>query len=79
MNRVRRRKIQKALEVIDEARGILEECQEEESEAYDNMPEWMQEREEGEKMQDCIDALEEACESIDELIENLVDVCELEG
>ena len=48
MNKQRRKRIQEALEIIEEAKAILEEVQEEEQEAFDNMPEGLQSSERGE-------------------------------
>ena len=45
MNRNRRREITRAVKLVEEARGILEAVTEEEQEAYDNMPEGLQESE----------------------------------
>lgn len=39
MNKARRAMLQKAIEAIDEARALIEECRELEQEAFDNMPE----------------------------------------
>ena len=45
MNRIRRKEIARAIELVEEARGILEAAMEEEQEAYDSMPEGLQESE----------------------------------
>lgn len=54
-------------EAIDQLSGIMDE----EQEAYDNLPESLQESERGENMQNCIDAL-------DSFISDLEDM-EIEG
>lgn len=59
MNKQRRIRVKDALELIDRARGILEEVRDEEQESFDNLPEGLQEGEKGERMQENIDALEE--------------------
>lgn len=50
--------IEKFEEIKAEAIDQLSEIRDEEQEAYDNLPESLQESERGENMQDCIDALE---------------------
>lgn len=50
--------IEKFEEIKAEAIDQLSEIKDEEQEAYDNLPESLQESERGENMQDCIDALE---------------------
>lgn len=50
--------IEKFEEIKAEAIDQLSEIRDEEQEAYDNLPESLQESERGENMQNCIDALE---------------------
>lgn len=50
--------IEKFEEIKAEAIDQLSEIKDEEQEAYDNLPESLQESERGENMQNCIDALE---------------------
>lgn len=50
--------IEKFEEIKAEAIDQLSEIRDEEQEAYDNLPEALQDSERGENMQDCIDALE---------------------
>lgn len=47
MNKQRRIRVKDALELIDRARGILEEVRDEEQESFDNLPEGLQEGEKG--------------------------------
>ena len=51
--------IDKFEEIKAEAIDQLSEIRDEEQEAYDNLPESLQDSERGENMQNCIDALEE--------------------
>ena len=51
--------IERFEEIKAEAIDQLSEIRDEEQEAYDNLPESLQESERGENMQNCIDALEE--------------------
>lgn len=50
--------IEKFEEIKAEAIDQLSEIRDEEQEAYDNLPESLQESERGENMQNCIEALE---------------------
>ena len=43
-------------------------------EKYDNMPEGLQESERGEQLQEAIEVLEMACDSLDEVIYVLVEI-----
>lgn len=59
MNKARRKELEKALDLIERGKDMLEDIEAEEQEAFDNMPESLQESERGEHMQEIIDALEE--------------------
>ena len=59
MNNQRRKQIQKALNLLAEAKDILEEVMNAEQEAFDNLPESIQYSEKGEAMEDNIYNLEE--------------------
>lgn len=48
MNKVRRKRVQDAITKIEEAKAILEDAQDEEQAAFDNMPEGLQYGERGE-------------------------------
>lgn len=71
--------IDKFEEIKAEAIDQLSEIRDEEQEAYDNLPESLQESERGENMQDCIDSLESfmsdleymEIEGTDDLIEEI--------
>lgn len=69
MNAARRKKIQKAIEMIADARAMLEEAKDEEQDAFDNMPESIQYSERGETMEEYIDSLEEAISSLEDVEE----------
>ena len=77
MNRQRRAEIKRALRMMEEAHEILAECADQEDEAFDALPESIQESERGERMEECLEALDEALETIDDLIENISTVCEI--
>jgi len=60
MNDARRKEIQRALTLIGEAKDILEVALTQEQDDFDNMPEDLQDDEEGQRAQDVIDTLERA-------------------
>ena len=79
MNRIRRKSLRTTLGQMDELSTVLETVKEalqdvlnEEQEAYDNLPEGLQESDRGQQMQEYIDALEGVVDSLGELdIEDL--------
>lgn len=71
MNNQRRKAIRAVLAMIEEARGPIEELRGEEQDAFDSMPESLQESERGERAQEAVEALEEAEMAIDELVSAL--------
>lgn len=79
MNRIRRKSLRAILGQMDELSTVLETVKEalqdvlnEEQEAYDNLPEGLQESDRGQQMQEYIDALEGVVDSLGELdIEDL--------
>jgi len=68
MNIDKRKRIDEATALIEEARSIVEGVTQEESEAYENMPENLQYSERGELIQEAINNLEYADNSFDELL-----------
>lgn len=59
MNKARRKEIDKAIDLLLEARVILEQVQSDEEDAFDNMPEGIQMSERGEAMEENIGILDE--------------------
>lgn len=76
MNNDRRKQIQNVQTGIDELRALLESIRDEEQEAFDNMPENMQQSERGEKAEAAIEALESAVQSCEEVESYLVTAVE---
>lgn len=74
MNAVRRKSVQRAIELLEEAKAILEEVKDDEQEAFDNLPESFQSSERGEKMEENIYYLDEAVDSIFDITNNLEDM-----
>lgn len=73
MNKERRKELSKAICHLEKAKGeiesakeIIETCKYEEEEAYDCLPESLQEGEKGDMMQENIDSLDEAFSIIED-------------
>lgn len=71
MNKERRKEISRAVAMIDEAKGILESCKDEEQDYYDNMPESLQGGDKGTSAENSVSVLEDAVSSLDETISNI--------
>lgn len=67
MNKPRRKELEKALGFLAQARDIIEQCKDEEQEAFDNLPEGIQYGEQGERMEEFIYILEDAVDTIEEI------------
>lgn len=65
MNKLRRKEIAKAIELIEQAYEILEIAKEDEQDAFDNMPESLQQSERGETMEEYISIMEDMLEALD--------------
>ena len=55
-------------------KSSLEDVRDEEESAFDNLPESIQESERGETMQEIVDALYDACDSLEETIDSLNEI-----
>ncbi len=71
MNKQRRIQLQKAIELLEQASGIIEDCNSEETEYYDNMPESLQNGQKGELSNNATASMEEAYQGIEEVISNI--------
>lgn len=74
MNRERRKRLMQLSEKLSEVRTSLEIILQEEEEAFDNMPESLQESERGEQMQEYIETIGEAISGIEDTESNLEDI-----
>lgn len=74
MNKLRRRQIAAAMDLLSEAMSILEHVRDEEQESFDNMPESLQGSERGEAMEEIIYNLEEYRDSLSEIIDGLEEI-----
>lgn len=67
MNTAGRKELEKATELISQAKEILEMVRDSEQEKFDNLPESLQVGATGEKLQTVVDELETAISSIDDI------------
>ena len=74
MNAARRKELSKAIDLIEQAKEIISAVAEEEREAYDNLPEGLQESEMGEKMNEIADDLEYV--DLDEVVDTIREIIE---
>lgn len=79
MNARRRKELKKAMELIEQAWAIVEAVKEEETEAYENLPEGLQNSQQGQNMEeiaygleDVVGTLEEQSEYLNEIIEGRI-------
>ena len=68
MNNIRRKEIRKVKETLENLLNDIEMLKLEEEEAYDNMPESLQESDRGGEMLENIEYLDEAYNAVDEAI-----------
>lgn len=73
MNAENRKKIKKWIETIDQIREDIETMQYEEEGKHDNLPEGLQDSERGEQMQEAIENLGSAADSLRDAIDYLDD------
>lgn len=71
MNNKRRKEIVKVVDILSEVSQTLTILADEETEAYENLPESLQNSERGEEMSDWCEKLISAQETIDEVIDEL--------
>ena len=74
MNKARRKWLEKVSEMIADAKEQLEQIRDEEQEAYDNMPESIQDSERGEQMYENIDNLETMASDLEDILESFYDI-----
>ena len=74
MNKARRKQIAAAIGILETVKETIEDIRGAEEDAYDNLPESIQESDKGEEMQEYVEALEDACDSLDEALDRLSDI-----
>lgn len=73
MNRSRRKELKRAVDLINQAKEIIEMCRDEEQEAFDNLPESIKFSDRGEMMEDYVSEIEYALDSIESAVDSLTD------
>ena len=76
MKNARRKEIEKITADLEAIKERIEALQEEEQDAFDNLPESIQYGERGDKMQSAIDNLEYAADNIQDSLDNLCEASE---
>ena len=74
MNKTRRKAIEDIIAQLEEQKSAIETAQNEEQEAYDNLPDGIQCTERGEAMSENADDLEQAASDLDDVISSLQDI-----
>ena len=65
MNKARRKELARVVDLLDQARDLLETIRDEEQEAFKNLPESIQYSERGETMEGYIGTMEEMLDYLD--------------
>ena len=76
MNKARRKWLQSVINALEEQKGELESIQDEEQEAYDNLPESLNDTDRANDMYENIDGLGDAASELDDIISNLQEILE---
>ena len=74
MNKARRKWLQDVSAMIERAKEELEQIRDEEQEAYDNLPEGIQDSERGETMYENIDNLDTMAGDLEDILESFYDI-----
>lgn len=74
MNKERRKRIENAIANLQDVMEEISAIQEEEQEAFDNLPEGIQDSSRGELMQETVDGLDNVTSDLDNVISDLQDV-----
>lgn len=74
MNKNRRKEIESIIEELENLGSRIEAVKEEEDNAFDNMPESLQYSEKGELMEQNVEDLDEAFNSLSEVVEELQEI-----
>lgn len=74
MNKARRKRLEKAIELAGELQEIIDEISQEEREAFDNMPEGLQNGDKWQEIDAAATNLEDALASVEEVVDYLSSV-----
>lgn len=77
MNKARRALLTKAATLIEEARAFIEEAQQGEDEAFNNLPQSLQDSDKGQAMFEAADTLMTVFDNLDDAVFELDSVAEL--
>lgn len=73
MNKNRRKQLEQIVDALTDSREALDEVHTEEQDAYDNMPEGLQESERGQAILETAGDLENAVNDLDSIIDTLTE------
>ena len=76
MNKARRKELSRAVELMEEARDIIDNCIVDEQEYLENMPENLQYSEKHDIAEAAVEAMERAIESVEDAISNAEEASE---
>lgn len=76
MNNNRRKALLKAKKMLEEAESIISECQAEEEEAYENLPQSLQDGDKGTIMQEAANTMETALDALRDSVDALNEIDE---
>lgn len=68
MNKDRRKRLEQCIEALQGVSADIEAIMDEEQEAHDNLPDSLQDSEQGERMQEAIDGMQEAIDNIESCV-----------
>ena len=71
MNKIRRKDLERAIKMLEDARDIIDTCKNEEQEAFDNLPEGFQQSDRGEAMEAAVSEMDDAIDEIDRIIDSI--------
>ena len=73
MNKLRRKEIGKAIQLLDEAKEILETARDEEQEYFDSMPESLQGGDKGQEAEIAVGILDDVVSMLDDALASVGD------
>lgn len=71
MNNARRKQLQEAINLIEQAKTLIEIVRDEEQDAFDNLPESLQSAGTGVKMEEAVSQMEEALSESENIVDAL--------
>lgn len=69
MNKIRRKRIENAIEKLEKIMAEFEDIRDDEQDCFDNLPESLQYSERGETMEEAIDVLDTVLDNINDAID----------